>query len=109
MTLENRQMLAEDLFSKCLKILESKGQAYSGNEDALANFKINGERLNLSKYQIWSVYFNKHIDSINNAIKYNPNKPEDKSEGLQGRIIDAINYLIILQALLEEDELNAKF
>lgn len=104
MKLEDRQYLAEELFQDCLAILESKGKAYSGNEDALANFKVNGERLGLSKYQIWSIYFNKHIDSINNAIKYNPKYPVDKSEGMDGRIIDAINYLIILKALLEEDK-----
>lgn len=109
MKIEDRQLLAEDLFNKCLALLKSKGEAYSGNEDALSNFKMNGQRLGLSKYQIWSIYFNKHIDSINNAVKYNPNHPEDKTEGLQGRIIDAINYLVILEALLSEDELDAKF
>lgn len=103
MTLENRQELATDLFASCLLLLKDKGEAYSGKEDALANFKDNGKRLGMSKYQVWAIYANKHIDSINNAIKYNPEKPVDKTEGLRGRIIDAINYLIILEALLQED------
>ena len=103
MTLENRQALAEALFEDCLQLLKDKGEAYSGKKDALANFKINAERMGLSKYQIWAVYFNKHIDSINNAIKDNPSTPTDKSEGLGSRIVDAINYLIILKALLTED------
>ena len=103
LTLENRQALAEALFEDCLQLLRDKGKAYSGDKDALANFKINAERMGLSKYQIWAVYFNKHIDSINNAVKDNPDKPADKTEGLSGRIVDAINYLIILKALLTED------
>ena len=69
MTLENRQALAEALFEDCLQLLRDKGEAYSGKKDALANFKINAERMGLSKYQIWAVYFNKHIDSINNATR----------------------------------------
>lgn len=104
MTLEDRQSLATDLLASCLLLLKDKGEAYSGKEDVLNNFKENGKKLGLSKYQIWAVYANKHIDSINNAIKYNPNKPIDKTEGLRGRIIDAINYLIILESLLQEDE-----
>lgn len=106
MTLENRQALAEALFEDCLQLLKDKGEAYSGKKDALANFKINAERMGLSKYQIWAVYFNKHIDSINNAVKDNPEQPSDKTEGLSGRIVDAINYLIILKALLTEDIQN---
>lgn len=104
MTVEDRQDLASDLLASCLILLRSKGEAYSGKEDVLANFKENGRKLGLSKYQIWAVYANKHIDSINNAIKDNPNKPVDKTEGLRGRVIDAINYLIILESLLQEDD-----
>ena len=107
MTIEDRQTLASEIFAECLGLLKIKGEAYSGKEDSLANFKENGKKLDMSKYQIWAVYANKHIDSINNAIKYNPEHPIDKSEGLTGRIVDAINYLVILNALLDEDEIES--
>ena len=103
MTLEERSMLAEGIFNNCANILTVKGKAYSGEEDVLSNFKVNAERLGLSKYQIWAVYFNKHVDSINHAIAANPVLPKDSSEGLDSRIVDVINYAVILQALLTED------
>lgn len=106
MTIEERTDIARGIFENVLEISESKGKAYAGNGDSLANFKRNAERLGLSKYQIWAVYFNKHIDSINNAITQNPNSPVDKTESMSGRIIDAVTYLCILEALLEEDENN---
>jgi hypothetical protein len=100
--------LITELFSEIKSIAESKGNAYSGSEDSLDNFKRNAKNLGLSKYQIWNVYFSKHIDSINNAIKQNPEKPVDKSEGLHGRIIDAMTYLSILECLLKEDGCESK-
>ena len=103
MTVEKRLELVNSLHDEAIKIMIAKGNAYAGGQDSLANFKRNAERLGLSKYQIWGVYFNKHIDAINNAIKDNPEHPIDKTEGLEGRIIDAKNYLDILYCLLHED------
>ena len=104
MTVEKRLEIVNELNNEGLEILTAKGNAYAGKGDSLANFKRNAERLGLSKYQIWGVYFNKHIDSINNAIADNPISPVDKTEGLKGRVIDAKNYLDILICLLEEDK-----
>jgi hypothetical protein len=103
MTVDRRKTIIEELNAEGLTLIESKGRAYAGDGDSLANFKRNAERLGLTKYQIWATYFNKHIDSINSAIQQNPNNPVDKTEGLKGRIIDAKNYLDILYCLLEED------
>lgn len=81
----------------------SKGAAYSSADDCLSNFKRNAERLSLTKYQIWAVYFMKHIDAILNAISANPVAPEERSEGMCGRIMDARVYLELLYCMLHED------
>lgn len=94
---------AEMVMQQCRDLLRGKGDAYSGREDTLANFKRNGERLGLTKYQIWAVYFGKHIDAITNAIKDAPDFPVEKTETLDGRIVDAINYLLLLHGLQLED------
>ena len=104
MRIEERQKIAEDLFKKCKEILLKKGKDYSSQEDCLSNFKRNAERLGLTKYQVWLVYFMKHIDSICNSIKYSPEYPQVESEPLEGRIIDVINYAVILASLLKEDK-----
>lgn len=103
MTIEERQLEVEKIYSEAKQIMLSKGKSYAGTgQDSLANFKRNAERLGMSKYQIWAVYFNKHIDSINSAIAANPDNPVDFSESIRGRVIDVINYATILECLLLE-------
>lgn len=107
MTLDERMNVFNTLQNEELKILSAKGADYAGNEDALRNFKINAERLGLSKYQVWAVYAMKHIDAILTAIKTNPNDPARQAETLCGSIMDARNYLGLLVCLRFEDQ-NAK-
>ena len=76
MTIQERTTAIQILFdTQCMPILEGKGGDYATNDDANSNFKHIAQTLGLSKYQIWAVYFNKHIDAINNAIKNNPDIP----------------------------------
>ena len=102
MQIETRQKVLEELFNSCLAIGESKGKDYSGEEDALANFKQNAEALGMTKYQTWAIYFKKHIDAITNSIKSNPENPQVESEPLSERIKDVIVYAGLLYCLLEE-------
>lgn len=108
MKLKTRNERIKKLFDECYALANDKGKAYSGEDDCLSNFKRNAEKLNLSKYQVWAIYAEKHLDTIINSIKFNPDKPVDETEGLRGRIIDAINYLAILESLLAEDENDNK-
>lgn len=106
MTFEDRKRIAQSYFDTSHDLLMKKGKAYAGDEDALDNFKRNAKLLGLTPFQVWAVYFNKHIDSINNAIKQNPSNPVDQSEGLDGRIADVITYATILGCLLKEKKQN---
>lgn len=103
MHIDERTKVVGELLNEAIETAYNKGKAYSGSEDSLDNFKRNAKNLGLTKYQVLSVYMNKHIDSINNAIKEHPDFPEDATEGMRGRIIDAINYLTILWSLIQED------
>lgn len=96
------KILVEARLEECKDILGVKGPAYAGEGDVFASFKRNAERLGLSPFQVWAVYCGKHYDSITNAIKATPEYPIDKSEGLQGRIKDSINYLLLLDGMLSE-------
>lgn len=103
MNIDLRNEVIEDLLKEAASTAYAKGKAYSGEDDSLANFKRNAERLGATKYQILAIYLNKHLDSIMNAIKENPEFPVDSTEGMRGRIIDAVNYLTILWSLIQED------
>ena len=100
---EQRKQLTDGLFKVASAMGNKKNQSYADKTDTLANFKRIAEKLGLTKYQIWATYFNKHIDSINNAIKDNPHLPIDASETLEGRLVDVIVYATILYCLLYED------
>jgi len=91
------------LLSQCYAVSKAKRKSYANDNDVLANFKQIAAATSMTKYQVWAVYFNKHVLSINNAIKYHPERPEDVSESMQGRIIDCINYLLLLNAIIAED------
>lgn len=105
MTIEERQETIKKIMQEVLVMAETKGKGYSGKEDSLSNFKTNAIELGMTQFQTWAIYFNKHVDSINNAIKNSPTNPEHGvgSEPIHGRIIDAITYLTILACLIEEN------
>lgn len=98
--------IVESAHQRQLEIMRVKGDAYSGSDDVFANFKRNAERLGLTQYQIWLVYFAKHVDSVFTAIKTNPSAPVDKSEGLEGRIDDIENYCKLLRGMLNENRIE---
>ena len=99
MTVEKRKQVTQETFDRILELSVTKGKAYSGTEDSLANFKRNAEACGITAFQTWLVYAAKHWDTIINSIKQSPKFPIDKTEGLDGRIDDLITYLILLKCL----------
>lgn len=102
MTHEERNQEIRELFQDCEKILTTKGLDYAGLEDANYNFKFVAERLGLEPTQILSTYLLKHVDRLVNTIKLNPENPQPYGESMRESIMDAINYLAILETLLGE-------
>ena len=110
MTVEQREKIIIELSKLEFDMMNSKGKDYAGVLDTLSNFKRNAELTGLTKYQVWLIYFMKHIDSIVNAIKSNPISPliATNSESLESRILDARVYLGLLKCLIEEDIIHFK-
>lgn len=101
------EKLNNEILASVHHILKGKGTEYRTNNDVTSNFKTNAEELGLTKYQIWSVYFTKHIKSIVGSIKSSPSNPTNavkSNETLDSRIVDAIAYLLLLNAMLESDK-----
>ena|SRR3989304_5785887 len=104
MNYEDRLKHTKELFDECLKTMESKSQDYASKLDAHANFKEGADLIGLTKYQVWAVYFFKHIKAILRALQRNPATPESITEPIRGRIIDTIVYLSIFACMLIEDK-----
>ena len=100
MNLDDYQRVSAELDAEAHRIEDSKRPGYTvGSVDVLANFKRVAERTGLTVGQAWAVYFLKHIDAIT-SIMTRPELPV--SEEPIGRFSDAINYLHLGWAILDE-------
>lgn len=86
------------LLDQSAGLLVSKGAEYAGLEDRLANFKRGAVDTGASPEQVCWIYLSKHLDSLKTFIRTG----KQGSEPIQGRIADAMNYIILLGALLHE-------
>ena len=83
--------MTRDEFTKLLnvkhedivRINQTKGVEYAGEEDALDNFKRHAQALDLRPEQVWAVYASKHWDAI---ISYVRRGTVLSEEGIEGRI-----------------------
>lgn len=99
MTVEEfTKFIDTDILPECYKIMNSKGISYSGLEDKLGNFKRLSILTNSSPEKVLFIYFTKHFDALSSYIR---GEYKD-SENIRGRILDIINYMLLLAALLKE-------
>lgn len=90
----------EKMLDECDQITKTKGQDYTkGQDDCLANF-YEGNTLGIGAQQVCGMFMKKHSDSIANYIRTGG---QSESEPIRERIKDNINYLLFLNALIEED------
>ncbi len=97
----------KELFEKTVQdmrdLLETKGKEYSGDKDALQNFK-NGIDIGVTPLQKGWIFTDKHVSSIKSYIK---NGKEFSSEPIEGRVLDAMNYMFLILCLIKEQKEQA--
>lgn len=91
--------LLDATHQRLVDLTATKGREYANSTDQLANFKRLSETLGISPEAVCFVYLTKHLDSIQSHLRW-PEKP--LSEPIDGRIDDAILYLILLKGLLND-------
>lgn len=101
MDAKTRDKYINHLFEEIRVLLDRKGKDYNTNDDVNGNFQVVADELGkkASKYFIWYVYFQKHLQALRSFI----GKNKLESEGIKGRIMDLIGYLAILYTMLCED------
>lgn len=103
MTRDEFNKMRGKLLDEARLITKTKGEDYTkGNEDVLINLK-EGKAFGLTSLQTCGVFMKKHIDAIYSYIKTGG---QSESEPIRERIKDSINYLILLNGLIEESELT---
>jgi len=93
-----------ELLEEAEKIENAKWPAYTlWENDRLLNFKLSADRAGITKEQAWLIYFLKHIDAITSYMK---DKEIHQAEPILSRFADAINYLKLWYALINENDEN---
>lgn len=104
MNKQDFQKLLDQTHQNMKNLTASKGEEYARDADQLANFKRQAEQCEVSRFIVWLVYFNKHLDAIISfisSVKSGKSGPA-LSEPIESRIDDAILYLILLKALIKD-------
>jgi hypothetical protein len=93
----------DSMIERCVRTMATKGAEYTvGSEDRLANFRGVSQDVGIPMEKAWYVFFNKHLRAIQSYIK---NGCRVKSEeGITGRIMDCIVYLLLFYLLSIEKE-----
>lgn len=85
-------------------LCDKKSLDYASEDDRLSDFKETAESIGITPEQVLMVFATKHWRAINTYIK---NGCQDtRSEPIIGRIYDLQNYLDLLIALKEEDDVE---
>ena len=93
----------QEQFAQCFDTLEKKAKEYSQENDRLGHFKTSAAEQDISpKQALWGMA-SKHFTSLNKMCKSDQMIMEDM---WNEKITDALNYLLLLRALVTE-EVNA--
>ena len=101
---ETREQLISTLLERAAELRLVKGNDYSGMEDVNLNFKRGAARVGLDAKTVTMIYLMKHMDAIETFVR----DGKVKSEPIEGRIVDAVNYLLILASIIEEEKETEK-
>ncbi len=94
----------------CNELLTVKGHDYTqgaeGDRGRLKNFYVGADRIGVKPIQILSVYLHKHQSAIDTFVQTG----QVQSEGIEGRIADSINYLLLMWKMIayEKREIEKK-
>lgn len=99
------EVVVKDTMKSIQRLLLVKGGEYAGSDDRLANFKRGQLRTGAHPYQVLWVYLSKHIDSVETFIKDTVAEVDrERSEPIEGRLDDIINYCLLMKALVKETQ-----
>lgn len=85
------------------QLLLVKGGEYAGSEDRLANFKRGAALTGTTPMQCLFIYMSKHYDAVATFIRDDATgETRPRSEPIEGRVDDLINYCLLLKGLIQE-------
>ena len=111
METEKFKILVKDFIEHEEALLGTKREDYTkGDKDCLINFKEASAMLGMNPQFYCATLFMKHFHSVLNAVKKGWIKPTDwvwsgpQGEGLKQHLADARNFLLLLAALIQDEQ-----
>jgi hypothetical protein len=101
MTFEEFEKFEQELIAEVVKMNDTKGREYARGEDRFGNFNRGAEKNAVSRLVVANIYLSKHLDAIDNYIRTGGRT--FSTEGIRGRVVDAIKYLVLIEGMIEED------
>jgi len=99
MTFQEFDKLQAGIHDEIKALTNTKGVEYANSADRLANFKEVAREVGVKSEVVAWVFLTKHMRSIAKFIK----SGQVHSEPIHGRIVDAILYLELLDAIIQEE------
>lgn len=100
------RVIKNGLYESAAEIRSTKQPEYTmESPDILNNFKQSAKRAGVTPMQVWSIFFDKQLTSIQAHIK-NPDLVQ--AEPLDSRWADLYNYLLLGFALYKESDVQNK-
>ncbi len=97
--------ILEETYLHLKSLTNTKGREYGGPEGAdnrHSNFDRLSTKLNIHPMKILQVFLTKHLDAIDTYVReIDAPARETYSEPIEGRIDDALLYLVLLKAMVE--------
>lgn len=103
MTFEDFDKIQAKLLLEVAGMGSTKGKEYANSVSRFANFDRPAEKNGVSRLVVANIFLTKHLDAIDSFIK---NGKIFSTEGIHGRIVDAITYLTLIDGMIREDEIN---
>ena len=98
-TYEQAKNIMTQVFEECNRLREAGQKEYAQSIDnALANFERVAGHTGVTREQVLLVYLSKHMDGIHSYVKGH----KSQRESVEGRINDAIVYLVLLRCMVED-------
>ena len=95
--------LVHETHKTTIDLLIVKGGEYAGSDDRLANFKRGAELTGVTPLQCAFIYASKHYDAIATFVRDQAaDVVRPRSESIEGRLDDLMNYCILMKALVRE-------
>lgn len=86
-------------------LLDIKGGEYADDTDRLSNFKRGAALAGVTPLQCALIYMSKHYDAVATFVRDDAEgRTRPRSETINGRLDDMINYCVLLKALIAETQ-----